>query len=310
MSFEKKSVIMKRILTDKTWRKKYALVSPIGKMLPDSVYLKLMYKMMTGKKLNLKNPQTFNEKLQWLKLHDRKPIYTTMVDKYLVKKYIAEIIGEEYVIPTLGVWDKFDDIPFSELPEQFVLKTTNDSGSVSICKDKSVFNRAEARRIIEYGLSRNYFYNGREWPYKNVSPRIIAEKYISDGTGEALKDYKFMCFDGKVRATFVCTGRRTKEGLHVTFYDREWNRLPFERYYPASKTDIDKPQKYEEMVALAEKLSKGIPFVRVDFYEVCKKIYFGELTFYPGGGHEIFTPEEWDYKLGAYITLPSAKSKE
>lgn len=306
MSFEKKSVIIKRILTDKTWRRRYALATPVGKMLPDSLYLKLLYKTMTGKKLNLKNPQTFNEKLQWLKLHDRKSIYTTMADKYLAKEYVGKIIGKEHIIPTLGVWESFDDINFDSLPEQFVLKCTHDSGGLVICKDRRTFNLSEAKHKIETSLKRNYYYNGREWPYKNIKPQIIAEKYMQEGGSDELMDYKLMCFHGKVKAAFVCTGRGTNKGLHITFYTAEWNRMPFEEiHYPSEKTDIDKPKSYEEMIELAERLSENIPFVRVDFYEVNQKVFFGELTFYTGGGMEEFTPQEWEYKFGEYISLPA-----
>ena len=269
----------------------------------DETYLKIAFRSLMGKKLALQNPQTFNEKLQWLKLYDRKPIYTTMVDKYEAKKYVAGIIGEQYIIPTLGVWDKFEDIDFDRLPKQFVLKCTHDSGGLVICRDKSQFDKQAARKQITQSLKRNFFWSGREWPYKNVKPRIIAEKYMEDLHLHELRDYKFLCFNGNVKCCFVCTDRFTQQGLKVTFYDDQWKIMPFERRYPRSKTPIPKPVTYEEMVKLAETLSKDIPFMRVDFYSIGKDVFFGELTLYPGSGFEEFNPVKWDEGLGAWIKL-------
>lgn len=275
----------------------------------DKQYLKIMYWAIMHKKLNLKNPQTFNEKLQWLKLYDRNPEYIRMVDKYEAKKYVAEKIGEEYIIPTLGVWDSFDDIDFTTLSNQFVLKTTHDSGSIIICKDKNSFDYEQAKKSLANSLQRDYYLEHREWPYKNVKRRIIAEKFMVDESGYELKDYKLMCFNGKVNCSFVCSERYSSDSLKVTFFDKEWNVLPFERHYPKSKTPINKPQNYEKMVELAEKLSKNIPFVRVDFYEVEGKIYFGEITFYPGSGFEEFNPDSTDTELGKLIELPVSLSR-
>ncbi len=269
----------------------------------DEEYLRQIYRFRMGKDLNLDNPKTFNEKLQWLKLHDRKPEYTTMVDKYEVKKYVADIIGEEYIIPTLGVWDNVGDIEFDKLPNQFVLKCTHDSGSIVICKDKSKLDFEEAKKKLKKGLDRNLFWYGREWPYKDVKPRIIAEPYMEDGKAHELIDYKFMCFNGVVKCSFTCSERFTESGLKVTFFDKDWNVMPFERHYPASKNPPKKPINYDKMIQFSEKLSKGILFVRVDFYEINGQLFFGELTFYPGSGFEEFTPEEWDYKLGDFLKL-------
>lgn len=271
--------------------------------LPDDLYLKIFYKKKIGKKLNLKNPQTFNEKMQWLKLNDRKEIYTTMVDKYDVKKYVANIIGEEYIIPTIGVYDNFDNINFDELPNKFVIKCTHDSGGVAVCKDKSTFNIEIARKKINDCLKKNFYYLGREWPYKNVKPRIIIEKFLDDEKNEDLIDYKIMCFNGKAQCSFLCLNRRSKEGLNVDFYDLNWNKMPFERHYKQSNIVMEKPENYDLMIELAEKLAKNIPFVRVDFYDIKGKVYFGELTFYPGSGMEEFNPEEWDKKLGDLLVL-------
>ncbi len=271
--------------------------------LPDDLYLKIFYKKKIGKKLNLKNPQTFNEKMQWLKLNDRKEIYTTMVDKYDVKEYVANIIGEEYIIPTIGVYDNFDNINFDELPNKFVIKCTHDSGGVVVCKDKSTFNIEIARKKINDCLKNNFYYLGREWPYKNVKPRIIIEKFLEDEKNEDLIDYKIMCFNGKAQCSFLCLNRRSKEGLNVDFYDLNWNKMPFERHYKQSNIVMEKPENYDLMIELAEKLAKNIPFVRVDFYDIKGKVYFGELTFYPGSGMEEFNPEEWDKKLGDLLVL-------
>lgn len=283
--------------------------SSFSHLVSDERYLKKQYKTYIGKSLNLENPKSFNEKLQWLKLYDRKPEYTIMVDKYLVRDYIAKQIGEEYLIPLLGVWDRADDIDFDALPEQFVLKCNHDSGNVFICKDKQNFPKNEIKKKLKKALKKNLFWWGREWPYKNVPRKMIAEKYMVDESGYELKDYKFMCFNGEVKCSFICSNRYSKGGLHVTFFDRDWNVMPFERHYPAVKEGLPKPVNYDKMIELAEKLSKNIPFLRVDFYEVDGKIYFGELTFYPGNGMEEFTPEEWDYKLGEWIKLPEVKEK-
>lgn len=416
----------------------------------DEQYLKILYKTRMGKPLNLDNPQTFNEKLQWLKLYDHNPEYTTMVDKYAAKKWVADRIGGEYIIPTLGVWEHFDDIDFDKLPDQFVLKCNHDSGGLVICRNKSKLDINSARKKINKCLKHNYYWGNREWPYKNVSPKIIAEKYMTDESGvelkdykifnfdgepklievdynrfvehkrnlyttdwqyieaaiqyptdpnhqidrpkqfekmlelarklsegiphvrtdfyciddkiyfgeltfyhesgfgkytpeslgkemskwlklpgggyilisdfavfvlreetsaenEELKDYKFMCFNGQVKCVFTVTERFSGDGLKVTFFDLDWNPLPFERHYPKSEKPIPKPYNFEKMIELAEKLSENIPFVRVDFYESGAKIYFGELTFYPGSGFEEVTPEEWDHKLGNWLDLSTLK---
>lgn len=273
----------------------------------DERYLKIQYKMRLKQKLDLKNPKTFNQKLQWLKINDRNPKYTKMVDKYEVRNYIKDKIGEEYLIPLIGVFDKFDDINFDKLPNQFVMKCTHDSGGVIICRDKEKLNKEEAKNKINKCLKRNYYYVGREWPYKNVKPRIVIEKYMSNESQSELNDYKLMCFNGKVRCSFVCSNRNTN--LNVDFYDIDWKKMPFERHYKNSQKIIEKPNKYEEMIKLAEKLSENITFVRVDFYEINNKIYFGKLTFYPGNGTEEFTPEKYDLILGDMIKLPIEKEK-
>ena len=277
----------------------------IGCIVPDSIYLKRLFKKKLKYSLNLKNPKTFNEKLQWLKLNDRNPLYTQLVDKYEVRNFVKEKVGAKYLIPILGVWKNSKDIDFNKLPNQFVLKCTHDSGSVVICRDKSNFDKKNAKTILNKGLKRNFYYAGREWPYKNVKPRIIAEKYMVDESGRELKDYKFMCFNGKAKCSFVCSNRNLPNGLNVDFYDRNWKPMPFERHYSRSGTLIPKPKKFDKMVEFAEKLSKDMPFVRVDFYETNGHLFFGELTFYPGAGFEEFSPESYDYLLGSWIELPN-----
>ena len=287
----------------------YLLKLRISRLIPDKAYLKLKYRIIFGKKLNLNNPQTFNEKLQWLKLYDRNPMYTMLTDKYEVRKYVAEVIGEEHLIPLLGVWERFEEIDFDKLPNEFVLKPTHTSGDIFICKDKSKVDLTELRKIVNKWLKREYYWFHREWPYKNIKPRIIAEKYMVDESGIELKDYKFMCFNGKPKILFVVSNRHLEGGLKMDFYDLDWNLLPFERHYKRSGKVMPKPRSFNKMIEIAEKLSQGIPFVRVDLYEVDGHPYFGELTFYPGAGFEEFTPEEWDYIIGSWLQLPSRKSK-
>ena len=291
-------------------RNPLGIVIPLGRRgffnwMSDERYLKMAYYCCLHKKLNLDNPTTFNEKLQWLKLHDRKPIYTQMVDKYEAKKIAASIIGEEYIIPTLGVWNKFDDINFDTLPDQFVLKCTHDSGGLVICKNKNKLNIEDARKKINKSLKRNYYWGGREWPYKNVKPRIIAEKYMEDSGTHDLRDYKFFAFDGVAEALFIATDRQTAgEETKFDFFDMNYKHLPFKNGHPNSDVKPAKPEKFEEMKMLAEKLSKDIPHLRVDFYEVNGKTYFGELTFSHWSGLVPFEPESWDKTFGDWIKLP------
>lgn len=284
--------------------RKKKIIQWFTKFLPDKVYLKIIFRKNTGYKLSFKNPKTFNEKMQWLKVYNRDSTLTRLVDKYEVKSYIKDKIGEEYLIPTLAVWDDIKDINLEDLPKQFVLKCTHDSGSTIICKNKDSWDFEMAKCKLEAAMKVNYFYAGREWPYKNVKPRIMAEPYMQDGDNDYLMDYKLMCFNGKVKCSFVVTDRFLKEGIKVTFFDQNWNRLPFERHYPSSHEEISRPACYSKMVELAEKLSKDITFVRVDFYQINGSIYFGELTFSPGGGFEEFRPVEWDRKLGDWLDLP------
>lgn len=278
--------------------------SKLSHIVSDKTYLKYMYRVHFGKKLNLKDPKTFNEKLNWLKLYNRDPKQIKLVDKYEVKKYIADTIGEEYVIPTLGVYDSFDEIDFDALPERFVLKCTHDSGSTVICRDKAKFDVEAARKKLTRKLGMNLFWHGREWPYKVVKPRIIAETYITFD-GDAPEDYKFFCFDGDVKCFKVDYDRF--KGHRANYYTPDGELMRFGEVVclPDFERDIKMPKMKDEMISLAKRLSVGHPFLRVDFYELDKKIYFGELTFYPASGFGPFTPEEWDTKLGEWIKLPS-----
>lgn len=282
-----------------------SLKEEVLKLVPDSLYLKWSFSRHAKRKLDLADPKTFNEKLQWLKLHDRKPEYSTMVDKYAVKEYVAGKIGEEYIIPTLGVWDSFEDIDFDALPNEFVLKCTHDSGGLVICRDKSKLDKEAARKKISASLKRNYYYWGREWPYKNVPPRVIAEELLCDeklGKDASVLDYKFFTFGGKVKVMMINTdrGHETK----ADYFDRDFNWLDFTWGYPHAKTRPEKPAQFEKMIELAEILAAGTVELRVDFYDVNGHIYFGELTFFDGSGFDRIEPIEWDYKLGSWVKLP------
>lgn len=281
----------------------------------DELYLRMAFRSRFGYPLDLKNPKTFNEKLQWLKLHDRNPLYTKLVDKAEVKPWVAERIGWEHVVPTLGVWDSFDEIDFDALPERFVLKCTHDSGGLAICRDRSSFDVLAARRAIEHSLSRNYFQTGREWPYKDVVPRIIAEEYLDpvNEQHEAMAvesnpdDYKIFCFGGEPKALFVATDRASGD-TKFDFFDTEWNHMPFTNGHPNAEHEPARPEHLEEMLTYARALSEGMPQVRVDFYEVGNKVYFGEMTFYHWSGMVPFAPEEYDRIFGSWIELPNGEN--
>lgn len=272
------------------------------KWLPDKTYLKIVYRIIMSKKLDIDNPHTFNEKIQWLKLYDRKPLYTQLVDKYAVREYIANTIGEEYLIPILGVWDRFDEIDFSKLPERFVLKCTHDSGSVIICKDKNSFDIKAARKKITKCLKRNYYWYGREWPYQYVKPRITAEKYMIDESIEQLKDYKIFCMNGQPIYIEVDYDRYNGHKLNV--YDLDWNFVDFYMTSPNdNKIIINKPKCFSKMIDFAKSFSKNVKFVRIDFYCVDEKLYFGEFTFHPGSGFIDFHPKEFDKKMGDLLKI-------
>lgn len=280
----------------------------VSHLVSDKAFLKLLYKANFGKKLNLKNPKGFNEKLQWLKLYARDPAYSAMVDKYEVKELMKRAMGEEYVIPTYGVWDRFDDIDFDALPNQFVLKCTHDSGSVVICRDKATFDKTAARAKIEPRLKNHIYWNYREWPYKDVKPRILAEAYMEDAGSDELIDYKFYCFHGQPKFLYVSQGLSHKETATISFLTLDWQFAPYERCDYRPLTELPKkPENFDKMVEFAAKLSTGIDFLRVDLYEINGKLYFSELTFSPCAGFMPFRNPEHDLEVGEMLTLPERK---
>lgn len=275
---------------------------------PDKTYLKLKFRILMHKKLDLDNPQTFNEKLQWLKLYDRRPEYTKMVDKVAVKEYVASIIGEDYIIPTIGVWTRPEDIEWDKLPESFVLKCNHDSGGLVICKDKAKLNRKAAIQKLRKSLKTNFYKEGREWPYKNVKRKIIAEKYLNPGSELSdLQDYKFFCFNGNVKFLKVDFNRFVNH--KANYYDCDWNLLPFgeEICPPDPSHTIEKPINFPRMIEIAKELSKDLPFVRIDLFNVKGKIYIGEITLYPSAGMGRIIPMEWDEKIGNMLQLNMVK---
>lgn len=280
------------------------LVYRLSRFFPDRTYLEILFKLRTGYPLNLEHPRTFNEKMQWLKLNDHRPIYQQMADKVEAKKYVGKIIGEDYIIPTLAVYDSVNDIEFDTLPHQFVLKCTHDSGTVFVCKDKDHLDKTAVVKLFRKALKKNYYPYNREWPYKHIRPRIIAEKYMENPGYKELVDYKIYCFHGKPMYCQVVSDRRTRKSMD--FFDCNWNHQSFHKSkeYPFALNTPSRPENYAQMLELASRLSKGIIFVRVDLYEISGKVYFGELTFYPASGMGGFSPMEWDYKFGDLIHLP------
>ncbi len=272
---------------------------------PDKLYLKWHYRVFTGRKLNLKNPVLYQEKLQWLKYYYHDPLYTQLVDKFAARQWVAEKIGDEHLVPLLGVYRSFDEIDFSVLPRQFVLKCTHDSGSVVFCEDRDTFDTESARAVLEKGLATKQFYLSREWPYKGVTPRIICEAYLKDGKLSDAPDYKFFCFDGAVKYFLVNTERHSPTGVKTNYYTVDWQRLDVrEDKYPNNPKEDRKPEKFDEMLRLAEILSASMPHVRIDFNYVNDRIYFGEMTFYHGGGRMMYLPEKFNRIFGDLITLP------
>ena len=295
---------LKKYCADSSYR--FTVNASLGlyNSMPDRDYLERKFEALMGTPLHLDAPQTFNEKLQWLKLYDRKPEYTMMVDKYRVREYIAQKIGAEYLIPLLGVWDSPDEIDFAALPEQFVLKCNHNSGlGMCICKDKSTLDLRKVRRDLQKGLRQDYYLPGREWPYKDVPRKIIAEKFMIDNEVNELRDYKFFCFRGEVKCFKVDFDRFIDH--RANYFDPDGNPMPFGEVVCPPKPDkqLVLPENLDEMISLAEKLSGDIPFLRVDFYNIQGRIYFGELTFSPASGMGKFIPEEWDAILGSWLRL-------
>lgn len=277
------------------------ILKSFSKILPDALFLKIKFYFKLHYRLNLRNPKTLNEKLQWLKLYDHNPIYSTMVDKVSAKTYVKKIIGEKYIIPTLGVYDDWSFIDFHKLPLKFVIKCTHDSGGVIICNDKNKLDYKQSKKTIESSLKRNYFYDNREWPYKNIKPRIIVEKYIGDN----INDYKIQCFNGNVDSIFVCEGRNNSDGVRYYYFDKDWNYLNYCNY-----SDIDfehlktlKPKHLNEMIEISKKLSHGFTQLRVDLYEINDKIYFGELTLYTNAGFDTTISRKADNEMGSRLVI-------
>ena len=276
------------------------LLEKYGKGISDELYLKCFYKNRFHRKLDLTHPKTFNEKLNWLKLYDRNPLYTLMADKYEVKRIVSEIIGNEYVVENIVVANRWEDIDFDKLPNQFVIKGTHNSGGVFVCRDKSHFDFKLVRSKMEKSQKNNWFWHTREWPYKDIKPRIIVDCYLDDGTGKELRDYKWWCFNGKPMFMY-CTIK--SQEIYENFYDMDFQPVMIDHGFPRHLPEFERPIKFDLMKELATKLSKNIPFVRVDFFQVGEKVYFGEFTFYDWGGMRPFGGD-WDEKLGEYIILP------
>ena len=295
-----KAAFIKKIAT-------YWGYSVLSHPVPDKLYLQLQYKARMGKKLNLKNPQTMNEKLQWLKLHNRKPEYTTLVDKYRVRDYIAEKLGEEYLIPLLGAWDRVEVIDFDALPDQFVLKCNHDSTSVTICRDKAAFDVEAAKEKLNSCLKKNAFWPGREWPYKNVQKKIICEKFMTDSPdSDDFTDYKFYCFNGRADCVVVSFDRASGDPKFY-FFNKNWQLLRYNKRGKAAPEGftLPKPEGIEKMFEIAEMLSQdvGAPLLRVDLYYAYGQIYFGELTFFPDSGFDANRLPETDRHFGEMIKL-------
>lgn len=272
--------------------------------LPDPLFLKMRYKVMLGRHLDLNNPVSFNEKLQWLKIHDRNPAYPSMVDKFEVKKYIADMLGEDFVIPTLGIWNSFDDIDFTTLPDKFVIKCTHDSGSVIICRNKDAFDKAKARKKIKRCMRRKLYRSTREWPYKSIMPRIIVEQYIESDSEKGLRDYKFYVFNGKVKYLYISEGLENHSTARISFLTPDWKQAPFARSdYRQFEVLPDKPKHLNDMILIAEKIAGDTPFRRIDLYEVRDQVLFSEITFFPCGGMMPFDSIEWDIKLGKEMKI-------
>lgn len=301
----KRFLIKVHYIPEKIFLKIYRLASQGKIFVPDKIFQKWDYKIHCGKKLSFKNPQTFTEKLQWMKYYYHNPEYTKLVDKFEVRKYVSEKIGEEYLVPIYGVYNSWDEINFDELPDKFVIKCTHDSGSVVICTDKSKFDFDAAKAKINSGLVHNHFYKSREWPYKNVKPRIIIEKHLIGDEGFGLVDYKCFSFSGKVKFILTCSNRFMNGGMRVSFYDTNWNKLDLGQIGEENETRLIKePELFDKILAFSEILSENIPHVRVDFIISENKLYFTELTFFDSGGRKPFLPESFEKQCGDWITLP------
>ena len=286
----------------------YDMIKKCPHLMPDKFYISVLWKMVMGYELDWEHPKTYNEKLQWLKLHDRNPLYTTMVDKYRAKQWVADKIGKQYVIPTLAVYNSVDEINLDELPDQFVLKCNHDSGSVVICKDKASFDLDAAKCKLGAAMKKNFYWEAREWPYKNVKRCVFAEAYLDGFNKEGLPDYKFFTFNGEPKFLYITSGRESADGLKEDFFDLEGNHLPFnqEGFVNASQTP-SLPSNFEKMIEFSRTLAKGTTHLRVDFFEINQDLYQGELTFFDGGGFSPFYPNEWNRITGDWVVLPTDK---
>lgn len=300
--------VLKKLVFDKNYRSRFLAMKGIWEPISDEEFLRRKFRSSMGVELNLDHPETFNEKLQWLKLYDRRPEYTQMVDKLAAKEWVASRIGEEYVLPVLGVWDSAEDVDFQSLPDKFVLKCTHDSGGLVICKDKSALDVEAAREKLRRSLRRNYYVVHREWPYKNVQKKIFAEPYIEDEKYGELRDYKFFTFAGEPKVLYIAQGRGSGGETFADFFDMKFCHLPFRIDHEMAPNSPEAPENFEKMKELAAKLSQGTPELRVDFYEVNGQIIFGELTFFHCSGFHPFSPKEWDKTLGDWITLPPKRT--
>ncbi len=285
----------------------------ILKIFPDKLYIRLMFFYRGGGIVNLKNPKGFNEKLQWLKLYDKRSVYVEFTDKYLVKEKVSKIIGKEHVVPLIAVWDEPDEIDFDSLPSKFVIKCNHNSGEgLFVCADKSKVDEIEIRESLRKALKKNYFYDAREWSYKLIKPRIICEELVLDdcknNNTTSLVNYNFYCFNAEpkflyIRVDDVSSGKKGESLL--SFLDLNWNETEFYRTdHKQIPFCVEKPDDFDEMINIVRKLAQGFPFVRVDLYHANNSILFSEMTFYPGGGFGFFRPKEWEEKIGSWITLP------
>ena len=294
---------LKRYAHDPYYALGYDMIQKHPHLMSDKFYLSVMWKMVMGYELDWKHPTTFNEKLQWLKLYDHNPLYSTLVDKYRVKQYVADKIGAEHVIPTLAVWKSVDEIDIDKLPDQFVLKCNHDSGSVVVCRDKATFDLEAAKKKLGAALKHNFYWDAREWAYKHVKPVVFAEQYMEDNAEDTLTDYKWFTFSGDPKIMYISHDRGTSP--HTNFFDKDFNPLPIKMLDPNSDEKFEKPACFEEMKQLASKLADKFPQVRVDFYVVNDKVYFGEYTFYHNGGYFPVEPGEWNEILGGWVRLPN-----
>jgi hypothetical protein len=302
---------MKKIKFSKFVKNPLKLIRPLGSRnffnwMPDKPYLELLYKSQMDQNLDLVNPTLYNEKLQWLKLYDRNPLYTDYVDKYKVRNHISNTIGENYLIPLINVYDSVNEINWDELPNKFVLKCTHGSGTNIICKDKKKLNIEEAKKNLNKWMKTSWYWFGREWPYKGIKPKIICEKFMLDEEGDQLKDFRFFCFNGEPKFVAVDFNILEKSRTRRNLYDLDWNLLDAGISYPRNlEQKVEKPMQLSEMINLAKKISKNIPHVRVDFYSIGSDVYFGEMTFYHQVGLGRIYPREFEKKMGDWIKLPN-----